>query len=94
MTKTVITIMDVAIQGDFLGPPNSQHGDWSGQDKSDDKQPPKWLPTRDQDKMAGIRVSGELQIPISNEGSKPEILSRIAQTTAALSREEQKDIYA
>ena len=50
---------------------------------------PKWLPKRDQDKRSEARRSGELQVPwsiISNEGSKPEILSRIAQTTAALSR--------
>ena len=58
-------------------------------DESDDKQL-KWL-------LRGIKIkgqrpearsSGELKYPraiISNEGSKPEILSRIAQTAAALS---------
>ena len=46
-------------------------------------------PKRDQDKRSEARRSGKLQVLgaiISNEGSKPEILSRIAQTTAALSR--------
>ena len=64
-----------------------QNGDRSRQDKSDDKQP-KWLPKRDQDKRSEARRSGELQVPvfISNEGSKLEILSRITQITAALSR--------
>ena len=61
-----------------------QNGDWSRQDESDDKQP-KWLPERDQYKRSETRSSGELAI-FSNEGSPPEILSRIAQTTAALSR--------
>ena len=54
------------------------------QDKSDDKQP-KWLPKRDQDKRLEARRSGKWAV-ISNEGSKPEILSKIDQTTAALSR--------
>ena len=64
-----------------------QNGDRSRQDKSDDKHP-KWLPKRDQDKSSEARMSGKLQVPwgISNEGSNPDILSRIAQTTAALSR--------
>ena len=64
-----------------------QNGDRSRKDKSDDKQP-KWLPTRDQDKRSEARRSGEFQVGeiISNEGSKPEILSRIVQTAAALSR--------
>ena len=34
-----------------------QHGDWSRQDESDDKQP-KWLPKRDQDKRSDARSSG------------------------------------
>ena len=64
-----------------------ENGDRPRQDKSDDKQP-KWLPKRDQDKRSETRRSGELQVPwiISNEGSKPEILSRIVQTTVAFSR--------
>ena len=54
--------------------------------ESDYKQP-KWLPKRDQDKRLEARSSGEfLGVNISNEGSKPGILSRIAQTTAAFSR--------
>ena len=43
----------------------------------------------DQDKRSEGRRSGDFKnigTIISNEGSKPEILSRIAQTTAALSR--------
>ena len=54
---------------------------------------PKWLPKRDQRE---IKIKGQrleevenfkyLGAFISNEGSKPEILSRIAQTTAALSK--------
>ena len=62
---------------------------WSGQDESDDKQR-RWLPKRDQDKNLEARSSGELQVHLNNrddcEGSKIEILSRIAQTTAVLSR--------
>ena len=62
-----------------------QNGDRSRQYKSDDKQP-KWLPKRDQDKRSEARRSGEnlkyIGAIISNEGSKPEIFSRIAQTTA------------
>ena len=57
-------------------------------DKSDDKQP-KWLPKKDQDKRSEVRRNGNLWYLgaiICNEGSKPKILSRIAQTTAALSR--------
>ena len=42
-----------------------QNGDWSRQDKSDDKQP-KWLPKRDQDKRSEARRSGKLQVPWSN----------------------------
>ena len=62
-----------------------QNGDRPRQDKGDDKQS-KWLPKGDQDKRSEARRSGELQgAIISNERSKPEILS-IAQTTAALSR--------
>ena len=74
-----------------------QIGDRPREDKSDDKQP-KWLPKRDQDKRSE-RTSSTLEQSsptkdhfnylgaiISNAGSKPEILSRIAQTTAALSR--------
>ena len=46
---------------------------------------PKWLPKRDQDKRSEARRSGNfkyLGAIISNEGSKPEILSRITQTIA------------
>ena len=60
--------------------------DRSRQDKSDDKQA-KWLPKRYQDKRSEeVENFKYLGAIISNEGSKPEILSRIAQTTAALSR--------
>ena len=65
-----------------------KNGDRSRQDKSDDKQP-KWFPKIDQDKRSEARRSENfkyLGAIISNEGSKPEILYRIAQTTAALSR--------
>ena len=67
---------------------NVQNGDWSRQDESDDTQP-KWLPKRDQEKgqrleaVANFKYLGAI---IANEGSKPEILSRVAQTRAALSR--------
>ena len=54
--------------------------------KNNDKQPQRFS-KRDQDKRPKTRRDEELQISgISNEGPKPEILSRIAQTTAALSR--------
>ena len=49
---------------------------------------PKWLPKRDQDKdqmLEEVEKFKYLRAIISNEGSKPEIHSRIAQTTAALS---------
>ena len=62
-------------------------GDRYRQDKSDDKQS-KWLSKRMQDNRSEARRKGKLQVPraiISNEGSKPEILSKIAKTTAALS---------
>ena len=64
-----------------------QNGNRSRQDKSDDKQP-KWLPKRDQDsqRLEKVENFNYLGAIISNEGSKHEILSRIAQTTAALSR--------
>ena len=62
-----------------------QNGDRPRQDKSDDKQP-KWLPKRDQDKRSEVENFKCLGAIISNEGSKPEILSRITQTTTALSR--------
>ena len=73
---------------DRLDKTTTRYKNRSRQDKSDDKQP-KLLPKRDQDERSETRRSGELQIPwaiISNEGLKPEILSRIAQTTAAISR--------
>ena len=55
-------------------------------DESDDKQQ-KWLPKRDQDKrLESVENFTYRESNISNEGSKPEILSRLAQTTAALSR--------
>ena len=60
-----------------------------GPDKTSNDKQPKWLPKRVQDKRSEARRSGELQVLWSNhvpEGSKPEILTRIAQTTAALSR--------
>ena len=65
------------------------YGDRSRQDKSDEKQH-KWLPCREI-KIKGQRLEEVVNFKylgaiISNEGSKPEILSRIAQTTAALSR--------
>ena len=50
---------------------------------------PKWLPKKDQDKRSEARRSGELQVAWSThlqQRSKPEILSRIAQTTAAFTR--------
>ena len=56
--------------------------------ESDDKQT-KWLPKRDQDKgqrLEAVQSFTYLGATISNEGSKPEILSRIARTTEALSR--------
>ena len=65
-----------------------QNGDWFRQDESDDTQS-KWLPKRDQEigqrleTVANFKYLGAI---ISNEWSKSEILSRIAQTTAALSR--------
>ena len=67
-----------------------QNGDRSRQDKSDDKQP-KWLPKRDQDEKKSQRLEEVesfkyLGTIISNEGSNPEILSRIAQIAAALSK--------
>ena len=36
-----------------------QNGDWSRQDKRDDKQP-RWIPKRNQDKKSEARSSGEL----------------------------------
>ena len=60
-------------------------------DKGDDKQP-KWLPKREQDKqIKGQRLEKVedfkyLGAIISNEGSNPEILSSIGQTTEVLSR--------
>ena len=64
-----------------------QNGDRPRQDKSDDKQS-KWLPKRDQDvqRLEEVENFKYLGAIISNEGSKFEILSRIAQTTVALSR--------
>ena len=66
-----------------------QNGDRSRQDKRDDKQP-KRLPKRDRDeRLESWKVENfkymYLEAIFSNEGSKPEILSRIAQTIAALS---------
>ena len=62
-----------------------QNGDWSRQDKSDDKQPKREIKIKGQrlEEVENFKYLGAI---ISNEGSKPEILSRIAQTTAALSR--------
>ena len=65
-----------------------QNGDRSRQDKSDDKNPNGF---QREIKIKGQRLEEVenfkyLGAIISNEGSKPEILSRIAQTTAALSR--------
>ena len=57
-------------------------------DKSDDKQP-KWLPKRDKIKNYRLEAVENFQYLgaiISNEGSKPEVLSRNAHTTSALSR--------
>ena len=56
-----------------------QNGDRSRQDNSHDRKP-NWLPKRDQDKRSEEEVENfkYLGAIISNEGSKPEILSRIA----------------
>ena len=63
-----------------------ENGDRPRQDKGGDKQS-KWLPKRGQDKRSEeVEDFKYLGAIISNEGSKSEILSRIAQTTAALSR--------
>ena len=62
-----------------------QNGDRSRQDKNDDKQL-KWLPKGDQDKrLEDVENFKCIEAIISNERSKFEILSRLAQTTAALS---------
>ena len=62
-----------------------QNGDRPRQDKSDDKQP-KWLPKIEGQRLEEVENFKYLGAIISNEGSKLEIISRIAQTTAALSR--------
>ena len=65
-----------------------QNADRPRQHKSGDKQP-KWLPKRDQDKRSEARRSGKLQVPWSSHLQrriKTRDSSRIAQTTATLSR--------
>ena len=55
---------------------------------------PEWLPKRDQDRSQKARGSEELEYlgsVMSSEGSKLEILCRIAQTIAAFSK--QKPIW-
>ena len=44
---------------------NTEDGDWSRQDESNNKQL-KWLPKRDQDKRSPARSTGELQVPWNN----------------------------
>ena len=59
----------------------------SRKDESDDKQH-KWLPKGDQDERSEARSSGEIRVTWSNHLQrriKSEILSILAQTTAALS---------
>ena len=58
------------------------------EDQADDKQH-QWHQHRDQSKWTEASDCHQLQVPgsvITDEGSKPEILPRIAQTTAALTR--------
>ena len=63
-------------------------GDQRREDQTDDKQC-QWHPERDKGKRTEVRHCNKLQVPwnsVSDEGSKPEVLSRIAQATAALTK--------
>ena len=81
---------EAGILVDFLDIATTRYKMETGTDKTNVvTNNPKWLPKRDQDKGSEARRSGELQVPWSihlQQRSKPEILSRIAQTTAAFSR--------
>ena len=63
-------------------------GDQCREDQTDDKQC-QWHPERDKGKRTEVGHCNKLQVPwssCSDDGSKPEVLSRIAQATAALTK--------
>ena len=63
-------------------PPQLRNADKYREDQADDKQNP-WHQHRDLETVTSFKYLGSV---ITDEGSKPDILSRIAQTIAALSR--------